>query len=44
MSGHGIYSISMRAKEQKWKLTIKSTLGEGTEIEIIMRTHRYHWN
>jgi two-component sensor histidine kinase len=44
MSGHGIYSISMRAKEQKWKLTIKSTLGAGTEIEIIMRTHRYHWN
>ena len=43
-SGHGINSISMRAKEQNWKLSINSIQGAGTEIKIVMKTHKYHWN
>jgi signal transduction histidine kinase len=44
MSGQGLNSISMRAKEQNWKLSIHSSPGAGTEIKIIMKTRKYHWN
>ena len=44
MSGHGINSITLRAKELNWKLSINSSPGAGTEIIITMKTHKYHWN